>query len=152
MDTTLKSRIAPHAKIGLDTSIFIYQIEAHSRYRPLTQQVLTRMELGLCQGITSVMSLLELTVHPWRIERQDIARQYELILVNFPNLTLAPVTRDIARQATRIRAKYNTKPPDSVQIATSIVYEATAFVTNDKQLQRLAPELEVIVLDHYASF
>ena len=35
-----RRRLAGHAIIGLDTSVFIYHLEAHPRYQPLTQELL----------------------------------------------------------------------------------------------------------------
>ena len=36
----LSERLAGHVAVGLDTSVFIYHLEAHPRYLPLTQEVL----------------------------------------------------------------------------------------------------------------
>jgi predicted nucleic acid-binding protein len=92
---------------------------------------------------------MELTVHPWRMGRAAVAREYETLLVHFPNLTLADVTRDAARRAAQLRARYNVRPADALQVATALVHKATAFVTNDQRLARLSPELDVIALDDF---
>jgi hypothetical protein len=36
-------------------------------------------------------------------------------------------------------------------VATALVHGATAFVTNDRQLTRLAPVLDIITLDDFAA-
>ncbi|MFQ5614118.1 MAG: type II toxin-antitoxin system VapC family toxin, partial [Anaerolineae bacterium] len=92
-------RLAQHAVIGLDTSIFIYHLEAHPRYLALTRAVLTGVQANRWRAVTSNITLMELTVHPWRMNRPDVAREYEIMLTNFPNLYLADVTRDVARKA-----------------------------------------------------
>ena len=146
---SLEQRLANHQVIGLDTTVFIYHLEAHPKYLPLTRVILKQVQSGQCIGIISTVVIMELTVHPWRLDRADIARQYEVLLVNFPNLKLRDVTREIARGAARLRAKYNLRPADALQVATAMVEGATLWVSNDRKLKRIEPELEVIILDDY---
>jgi RecA-family ATPase len=61
------------------------------------------------------------------------------------------VTRDVARRAAQLRARYRLRPADALQMATALVHGATAFVTNDRQLTRLAPVLDIITLDDFAA-
>lgn len=121
MASTFQQRLDAHQSIGLDTSIFIYHLEANPRYLPLTQQLLKRVETGQCSGVVSTVTLMELTVHPWRKNRADIARQYEALLTKFPSLTVVEVSREVARQAAQIRATYNVRPADALQVATAKV-------------------------------
>ena len=151
MVASLRQRLVPHQLIGLDTSIFIYHLEANPQYLPLTQQILKSVETGQYGGVVSTVTLMELTVQAWRINRADIARQYEVVLVNFPNLKLIDVTREIARQAAQLRATYNVRPADALQVATAMVSQATLWVSNDKKLKRLGSEIEVVILEDYLS-
>lgn len=75
----------------------------------------------------------------------------EALLVHFPHLTLADVTRDVARRAAQLLARHRIRPADALQVATAVVHGATAFVTNDRRLMQLSPELDTIVLDEFAS-
>ena len=79
-----------------------------------------------------------------------MAREYEVLLVHFPHLTLADVTRDVARRAAQLRAHYRLRPADALQVATALVHGATAFVTNNRRLRRLTPVLDIIILDDFA--
>lgn len=145
----LEQRITSHRIIGLDTCIFIYHFEAHPTYLPLTRVTLAQIQTGQCLGIASTIALMELTVHPWRLNRPDIARQYEVLLINFPNLKVSDVTREVARRAAQLRARYNLRPADALQVATAMTEGATLWVSNDKDLKRIEPELEVIILDEF---
>ena len=40
----LSERVATHTLIGLDTSVFIYHLEGHPDYQPLTQELLAGVE------------------------------------------------------------------------------------------------------------
>ena len=142
-------RLGGHSIVGLDTNIFIYHLEAHPRYQPLTQALLVGVQAGQQKAITSVVTVMELTHHPWRVGRAAVAREYETLLVHFPNLALADVTRDAARRAAQLRARYKIRPADALQAATALVHRATAFVTNDQRLARLSSELDVIALDDF---
>jgi predicted nucleic acid-binding protein len=143
----LIGRVAPHNIIGLDTSIFIYHLEAHPVYLPVTQALLERVEAGRWEAVTSTVTVMELTVRPWQLDRPAVARGYEALLAHFPNLVLANVTRDVARRAAQLRAHYHIRPADALQVATALIHNATAFVTNDRLLTRLSPVLDVVVLD-----
>lgn len=145
----LRRELAKHAVVALDSALFIYHFEAHPTYLPLTEVVLAAIADGTCQGVISTVTLMELTVWPWKQNRGDVARQYELLLANFPNLTIVDVSRDVARKAAQLRALYNVRPADALLVATGLVSNATAWISNDTQLRRLSPEVEVLVLDDW---
>jgi len=140
-------RLARHSVVGLDTSIFIYHLEAHPRYLPLTRELLASIQAGDQRAVTSTVTIMELTVRPWQVGRPAVAREYEALLAHFPNLALADVTRDVARQAAQLRARFRLRPADALQVATAVVHGATAFVTNDRRLEQLAPDLDMVLLD-----
>ena len=148
---SIEQQLTAHTIIGLDTPIFIYHLEAHPHYLPLTKAILNGVQSGQWNALTSTITIMELTVHPWRINRPDIARQYEVVLANFPNLQLADVDRDIARRAAQLRAGHNIRPADALQVATALVHQATVWVTNDRNLKRLAPTVEVLILDEFVN-
>ena len=143
----LGERLTQHAVIGLDTSIFICHLEAHPRYQPLTQELLAAVEAGCLQAVTSTITVMELTVRPWQLGRPAVAREYEALLIHFPHLVLADVTRDVARRAAQLRAHYRLRPADALQVTTALDHGATAFITNDRALARLTELLEVLILD-----
>jgi len=135
-----------HAVIAIDTSILIYHLEAHPGYIEYTTQILKAIQSGACRGVVSEITLLELLVLPLKQERLDVADEYEILLTNFPNLTLAPVTRQVIIKAASIRAITGLKTPDAMIIATAIEQGATLIITNDRQWNRITG-IEVICLD-----
>lgn len=145
----IRRQLANHSLLALDSSIFIYHFEANLTYLPLTEVILSTIADGTCQGIISTVTIMEVTVWPWKQNRGDVARQYELLLANFPNLTIADVSRDVARKAAQLRALYNVRPADALLVATGLVNGATAWISNDTQLRRQASELEIFVLDDW---
>ena len=145
----LSKRLAKAKVIGLDTPIFIYFLENNERYGPLAQLTINGIEKGKWRGVTSTITLMEITVRPWQLGRESAAREYEAILVHFPNLSVVDVDRNVARAAAQLRAKYNVSPPDALQVAASLSYGAKAFLTNDKRLSRLQELIDILVLDDF---
>lgn len=136
-----------HERLGLDTAIFIYHLERHPRYSPLTHLLFSGIEAGQWTAFTSVVTLMELAVRPWQLGRPEVAYRYEDALGRFPNLHLIDVNRAIARQAAQLRAEFRLRPADAVQVASALVSGATLLVTNDRDMLRLSNELAVLVLE-----
>lgn len=136
--------------VGVDTPVFIYHLEAHEKYTALTQKIFSSMENGTWQGITSTITLMEINVHPWRVGREDVARKYEALLTNFPNLNIIDIDRDVARIAAQLRARFDVRPPDALQVAASLTMGARGFLTNDRRLSSLQSLADIIVLDDYS--
>lgn len=59
------------------------------------------------------------------------------------------VSPDIAQKAAEIRANYNVRTPDAIQLATALQGGATFFLTNDLPLRKF-PEIKVVVVDDLA--
>ena len=145
----LSKRLTAAKDIGLDTSIFIYFLEDHPRYGPLAQITINGIEKGKWHGVTSTITLMEITVRPWQMGREAAAREYEAILVHFPNLSVVDVDRNVARAAAQLRAKYSVAPPDALQVAASLSFGAKAFLTNDRRLSKLQELIDILVLDDF---
>lgn len=140
--------VRPHARFGLDTSVFIYHIEALSPFSGAASQVLHHVGQHAATGVTSVLTLTELLVKPLQSGRRGLAARYEALVRMTPNLILADVDAGIARQAAVLRARYRLRTADAIQVAACLAHGATAFVTNDIRLRRI-DELDVIVLADY---
>jgi predicted nucleic acid-binding protein len=145
----LAERLSTNPIIGLDTSIFIYHLDAQPIYIPLTREIFTGIESGQMSAATSVITLMELTVHPWKMGRQDVARKYEALFAHFPNLRLFNIDRNVARRAAQLRAKFRIHPADALQVASCMVHDASLFITNDSRLSQLQPVLDILILDDY---
>jgi predicted nucleic acid-binding protein len=72
--------------------------------------------------------------------------EYEDLLVNAAFFETVDIDSEIAVLAASLRARYNLRTPDAVQIAASVNGGCEAFLTNDAGLRRVT-ELRVIVLD-----
>jgi predicted nucleic acid-binding protein len=141
----LTNQLQLYQIVGIDSAIFIYTVEDHPRYTPLATTVLSGMAEQQYIGVTSVITLTEVTVQPWRAKREMVAREYETLLAHFPTLRLVDIDRDIARHAARLRAHFGIRTLNALQVATAMEHGATGFVTNDRELQRLVDIIDVII-------
>ncbi|MCI0617734.1 PIN domain-containing protein, partial [bacterium] len=112
----------------------------------LSEILFEAWERGTHHGVTSVMTLLEVLVKPKRDQNLDAVRDYKDLLLTFPNLDVFVIGAECADVASDIRARYGIRTPDAIQIATALLADATAFITNDDQLKQIK-ELDVVLLD-----
>lgn len=129
---SITETLKKHRIIALDTSLWIYHFEQHPQFAELSGEILTAVANKRCRAVISDLTLMELVTGPLKLDRQDIADEYELLLSHYPNLTLVPVSRSILMQAAQIRAFYNLKAPDAIILATAKESHASLVVTNDQ--------------------
>jgi len=140
--------LAQHKRIGVDTMVFIYHLQDHPTYAPLTHAIFEAWEEGENSGITSVITMLEILVKPKRDGNFEAARDYEELLTTYPNLHILDIDLQVATLAADLRAKYRIRTPDALQIATALRAGASGFITNDEQLKQVAEDgIEVLLLD-----
>lgn len=134
-----------HKRVLIDTSVWIYHFKKHPQLGPPASHVIEGLEEGRFRGIASELTLLELTVRPLQLGRQDVADDYEVLLDHFPNLELVPISREVLLDAAALRARQKLRTPDAIQIATGLRTGATLAVTNDKAW-RSVPLIETALL------
>ena len=132
--------------IGLDTAPIIYFIEGNPLYIDMMRSFFLAVQKGEFAVITSTITLLETLVVPLRHGNTNLAQQYRDILLKTKGHTTISVYPNIAEEAARLRASYNIRTPDSIQMATAIFGGASFFLTNDTHLPSL-PNLKTLVLD-----
>ena len=62
------------------------------------------------------------------------------------NTTFVDISQPTGEMAAKLRADYNLRLPDALQLAAAITYGCDAFLTNDAQLKRVV-EIQVLVID-----
>jgi len=142
----LRAFLKRHRRIALDTSIFIYYLEANPAYVDMAGEVFTWLEGSSNTAVTSSITMTELLVQPYRDANEPLVNQYYALFSLFPNLEWVAPDLAIADTAARIRAHHRLRTPDALQAATAICRGATAMLTNDPDLASV-PEVEVGILD-----
>jgi len=132
--------------LAFDTAPIIYFVEANVNYDARVTAIFELVDSGIITGTTSVISLCEVLVHPIRNQNANLQKRYREILQNSPNFYTEQINSSIACTAAELRAKYNLRTPDALQIATALEDGCDAFLCNDKNLKRVA-ELKILILD-----
>ncbi|MCA9898014.1 MAG: PIN domain-containing protein [Anaerolineales bacterium] len=135
--------------VGLDTTPLIYFIEKNATYHPLVRPFFVAMAARHFSVVTSTITLVETLVHPLRNNHHELAGRYREILLNTANLTTYDLTPDIAQKAAEIRANYQIRTPDAIQLAAALQGNATFFLTNDLNLKKFT-DIKVIVVEDLA--
>ena len=144
----LGNALSRHQRVGLDSSIFIYHFEGNPRLGMFTTAIIKGLTSGEFLGATSSVTLMELIVQPLQTGRTALADRYEALLQGFPNLSIVSVDYAVARRAGELRAAFQLRPADALQVAACLHHGATAFVTNDLRLRRIT-DLEIIMLEDF---
>jgi len=132
--------------VGIDTAPLIYYIEAHPSYLPLVDPFFDAVARGLIQVVTSTITLAEVLTLPLRQGDHALAARYKQQLLSTQGLSMLSVSAEIAEEAARLRAASSLRTPDAIQIATSLIMGAAAFLTNDGRLSAVT-DLQVLVLN-----
>jgi predicted nucleic acid-binding protein len=130
----------------LDTAPLIYYTEKHPNYFDLMQAIFKHVQQSKINLNTSALTLTEVLMKPIQAQNQSLQTQYRNLLLNTQNLSTVTINSQIAIKAAELRAKYNLRTPDALQVATGINTACDAFLTNDKGLKRVT-EIAILVLD-----
>jgi predicted nucleic acid-binding protein len=123
--------------IGVDTSVFIYFIEGNPRYSKFTNDFFLKNQQGEFNIITSVITLLEVLVQPYKNSREDLIKEYKAIFEESPGIDLVDLNPKICEISAKLRADYRVRTPDSIEIGTAIYGGADYFLTNDIRLETI---------------
>ena len=142
----LRAFLRRHRRIALDTSVFIYQLEANARYLALTDHIFTWIERPGGKAVTSTITMTELLVQPYRAADQQQADEFYVLLSTYPNLEWIAPNLEIADRAAKLRALHGLRTPDALHAATAVHAGATGLVTNDPVFERVK-DFETLLLD-----
>jgi predicted nucleic acid-binding protein len=142
----LRAFLRRHGKIALDTSVFIYQLEANLRYIPLTDPIFSWIERGDSNAVASTIAMTELLVHPYRDANEQRVNEFYGLLSTYPNLEWIAPGLEIADLAARFRGIHRLKTPDALHAATAARCHATGLIANDPVYERV-DAFETLVLD-----
>jgi predicted nucleic acid-binding protein len=117
--------------VYVDAQIVIYTVDRHPRYGPACMPLWSAAAANAVTVVSSELTLLETLVGPMRAADAALERDREG-LWSRPNTLLLPVTRDVLREAARLRAAIPPlRAPDAIHAATAMLSGCGLFVTND---------------------
>ena len=78
----LRTFLRHHRRVALDTNVFIYQLEANSRYLALTDHIFSWLERPGSKAVTSTITMMELLVHPYRELDESRVEAFETLVLD----------------------------------------------------------------------
>jgi predicted nucleic acid-binding protein len=144
----LRTILQRHHRVALDSSIFIYQLEANPKYVALTDVVFSWLAEPTSRAVTASVTMTEILVPPYRNHDQELLDRFYGLLSTYPNLQWTAIDLELADLAARVRAQHNLRTPDALQAATALQAHATAFITNDPAFRRVTG-FAPLVLDDF---
>jgi predicted nucleic acid-binding protein len=144
----LRRAVQKHKIIGLDTAPFIYFIENVAPYADLLDPVFSLLENHALRAVTSTVTFAEILTKPFADKNFSLADEIKFTLKSFSSLSLASIDEKLGEAAALIRARYEIRLPDALQVAAAIQREATLFLTNDKRVKKV-DAVEVLVLSDF---
>ncbi len=143
--TKLADALSGVTRIGLDTAPIIYLIEEHPDYLPIVAPLFEQIDAGVYTAVTSTITVAEVSVMPLRLNRPEIQSQYLDLLLHSVNFETKPIDAALAQAGAALRAHYNIRLPDALQLAAALDAGCEVFVTNDAALTRVS-EIRVLVI------
>jgi predicted nucleic acid-binding protein len=133
-------------RLGIDSVILIYYIESNPTYVERARAVFNTIQDVPISAFTSTITIAEVFNKPLQLGQASTLRAYREALLSAKELTLVRVDASLSYRAAQLRATYNLRTPDAIQIATALESRCDAFLTNDMALKRVT-DLRVLVLD-----
>lgn len=122
-------------RVNLDTNILIYYLEDEPGRSELLAGLFRLVFGGSLQAVISAIVQMELLVKA--IQTNDLDRAQRVIELTElkPQVEMVDVTRPVVMQAAFARAD-GLEVPDAIVLATGIVGECDATITNDRRWRR----------------
>ena len=122
--------------VYFDTMLFVYWIEDHAEHAARVEQVLAAMDKRGDRLCTSVFTLGEILIVPYKRGATDAMARIREIL-RPPRVELLPFTARTAELYARIRAENRVSPADAIHLACAAEAGVDLFLTNDRRLTGL---------------
>jgi predicted nucleic acid-binding protein len=132
--------------VFMDTAPFIYFFERHPDYFPALERFFDQLYGTGAQVITSIITYIELTTHPARLGKHQLVRKYRDYLSHSENISLFPLDMTIADHVVQLRAQYQFKTPDAIQLGMAVACGADYIITNDREWRRFE-DIAVVMMD-----
>lgn len=132
--TGLEAAIERGASLVIDSSAILAYLDGTEAVSALAAVVFDEfVRPGRNAATVSAVSVTEVLVGPLRAGSSSAADTVEAFLLRSPNLLIAPVTYDVAREAGAIRAATALRTPDATILATALILGSPIVVASDSR-------------------
>jgi predicted nucleic acid-binding protein len=121
-------------RIFLDTNIIIYFVQDPPGWGPRAAARLGALRAAGDVPVVSDLTRMECRVKPLQAGDAVLLAGFDAFFAA-PGLEVVGLTAAVCDRATHLRATYNFKTPDALQLAAAIVHGCDGFLTNDTRLR-----------------
>jgi uncharacterized protein len=120
----------------LDSNIFIYSTLNTKDIGEKARALLQKIQQGEEKAETSALTFDEVF---WAIKKHNPDAAFEACqaLLNFPNMEIIPVNRELVLSALRIIKEYNIAPRDAIHAATALAQKADTIISTDPHFDKI---------------
>lgn len=120
----------------IDSNVFIYAAINTQALGERARYLLQKIQLGEEKAETSALTFDEVF---WAVKNYDQEAAVEACqaLLNFPNLEIVPVDRELALLALRLIQEHHMAPRDAVHAATAVADKADVIVSTDAHFDKI---------------
>ncbi len=116
--------------------LFIYLMEGSPQFAPKVARIQKQMEVRGDKLVTSVFTLGEVLAGPRKLGAQDGINAVKAYFQSGV-VELLPFNWETSDRYSALRSTFNVTQADAIHLATAAIAGVDAFVTNDRELQRL---------------
>jgi predicted nucleic acid-binding protein len=122
--------------IYIDSNVFIYATLNTTELGEKARSLLQRIQQGEEKAETSALTFDEVF---WAIKKLNFEAAIEATqaLLNFPNLEIICVDRDLSLSALQIIKEYHLAPRDAIHVATALGTKAEVVVSTDAHFDKI---------------
>jgi predicted nucleic acid-binding protein len=120
----------------LDSNVFVYAAINTKDLGENARELLQKIQQGEMQAETSALTFDEVF---WAVKKYDLEAAFEACqaLLNFPNLYIVPVDRELVVFALQLIKEHHLAPRDAIHAATAIAGKADALVSTDAHFDKI---------------
>ena len=120
----------------LDANFFIYASTNTEELGENAAALLSKIQAGEEKAKTSVLTVDEVF---WALKKHNLKLAFQVCdaLLNFPNLEIITVDRELALEALQLIKEHNLAPRDALHAAAAIAEKADFIVSTDAHFDQL---------------
>jgi predicted nucleic acid-binding protein len=120
----------------LDANVFIYATINTKELGEKSRFLLQKIQQGAERAETSALTFDEVF---WAIKKHNFELALEACeaMLNFPNLEIISVDREVASSALQLIGEYHLAPRDAIHAATAIAEKADTIVSTDADFDKV---------------
>ena len=136
-------------KITIDTNIFINVKEEEEPFFQYSAKILDAIEDGQLKGVISIITIAELCVGYYNVNKPNEKDEYISNLYSQDNYIIVNLERIIADQSAKIRSETNLRLPDCIIVAASLHNKVSFLISNDGRFKRAENLIKVCTSEEF---